>query len=143
MGEGLVLGDARSVVVDQAHPGDESGRCHSGPPGKCACPSEAAPLSFREPAPDPELLTVGERVLEALLAHDTPPAHLFCLARRGTTLGEEEIRIDTQAVGLVLPAPVLVFQEDAQAHSGGPPLSTGRWASAWHPCNYNGVIIAA
>src|SRR5688572_18895737 len=40
-------------------------------------PADAPPLPFAHPAPDPELLAVGQRVLEALVADDAAPAHLL------------------------------------------------------------------
>ena len=66
--------------------------------------ADAPALTLGEPAPDAELLAVLEGELEALLANDAPAAHLLRLARRGAPLGEEEVGIDAEAVGVVLPA---------------------------------------
>ena len=43
--------------------------------------ADATTLTLREATPDAELLTVGEGVLEAVVAHDTAPAHLLGLPR--------------------------------------------------------------
>ena len=65
--------------------------------------ADAAPLALGEPTPDAELLAVLEGELEALL-RTTHPRQTSFASRGGTPLGEEEVGIDAEAVGLVLPA---------------------------------------
>src|SRR4051794_335390 len=79
---------------------------------------ETAPLTLAEPAPDPELLAVHQRELEALETHDAAPAHLFRLAGARPALGKEQIGIDAEAVRLVLPASV-IFGGVLQCHRCG------------------------
>src|SRR6185436_6654216 len=67
-------------------------------------PAHPAPLPLAEPAPDAELLAVGERVLQALVLDLTAPAHALGLPGRCPSLREEEVGIDPQAVGPLLPA---------------------------------------
>src|SRR5947209_854228 len=67
-------------------------------------PADAAALAFAHAAPDAELLAVLEGVLEALEADDAAPAHLLGLPRRRAPLREEEVGVDAETVGLVLPA---------------------------------------
>ncbi len=69
-------------------------------------PADLAALPLAESAPDPEFLTVGEGVLQAVLTDHAAPAHFLGLPRGGSTLGEEEIRVDPHAVGLALPGTV-------------------------------------
>ena len=69
-------------------------------------PADAAALAFAHAAPDAELLAIGEGVLEALEADDAAPAHLLGLPGRRAPFREEEVGVDAQAVGLVLPAAV-------------------------------------
>ena len=65
--------------------------------------ADAAALALGEPAPDAELLSVLQCELQALTTHDAPTADLLRLARRRATLGEEQVGVDTEAVGVVLP----------------------------------------
>src|SRR5690606_10540739 len=64
---------------------------------------DTAPFALGQPTPDPELLAVLQRELETLLLDDAPSAHLFGLTGGGAALGEEEIWIDAETVGAVLP----------------------------------------
>jgi hypothetical protein len=66
-------------------------------------PPKAAPLALTETTPDAELLAVDERVLEAVESYHTSATDLLGLAGRGATLWEEQVGVDTEAVGLVLP----------------------------------------
>src|SRR5271163_3642752 len=68
---------------------------------------QPSPFTLGQPAPDPELLAVGQGVLEAVLAHHTATADLLGLAGRRTPLGKEKVRVDTHAVGPGLPAAFL------------------------------------
>src|SRR5207248_5059329 len=52
------------------------------PASKGPLATDAAPLTLAHAAPDPELLSVGQGVLEALLAHDAAPADLLGLTGR-------------------------------------------------------------
>ena len=93
--------------------------------------TDAATLTLAHAAPDAELLAVGERVLEALHAHDATAADLFGLARRSAALGEEQVRVDAEAVGVVLPAAVLRIERGLDAlHRCGLPPAAGRVQSA-------------
>src|SRR5438105_8649000 len=99
-------------------------------------PADAAAFAFAHAAPDAELLAVGEGVFEALEAHDAAPAHLLGLPRGRPPLGEEEVGVDAEAVGLVLPAPVEhVDLADHSLHRGASPR-----VGYCHRCNYNRVI---
>ena len=69
-----------------------------------ALAADPAALPLRQPAPDPELLAVGERVLEAVDPDLAAPAHRLGLPGGRTPLREEEVGVDPQAVGLLLPA---------------------------------------
>jgi hypothetical protein len=62
------------------------------------------PLTLAHAAPNAELLAVRQGKLEAVGAHHATAANLFGFTRRGTAFREEEVRIDAEAVGLVLPA---------------------------------------
>jgi hypothetical protein len=68
-----------------------------------ALAANASALTLGESTPDPELLAVLQRELEALTAHHAASADLLGLTRRGAPLGEEEVGIDTETVGVVLP----------------------------------------
>ena len=69
--------------------------------------TDAAPFTLAEPAPDAELLAVTEGELEALLAHHAAAADLLGLPRRCAPLGKEQVGIDAEAVGMLLPALVV------------------------------------
>ena len=62
-----------------------------------------AALTLGEAAPDAELLAVGERVFEAVDADLAAPAHGLGFPGGRTPLGEEEIGVDPEAVGVLLP----------------------------------------
>ena len=66
--------------------------------------ADPAALPLGEPAPDAELLAVGERVLEAVDPDLAPPADGLGLPGGRSPLGEEEVGIDPEAVGVLLPA---------------------------------------
>ena len=69
----------------------------------CACATQATTLAFGESSPNAELLAVHKCVLEAFVAHDTAAAHFLGLAGRRSAFGKEKIRVDTEAVGFILP----------------------------------------
>ena len=69
---------------------------------RCAPDATAFPLAHA--APDAELLAVDQRVLEAVLTHDATPADLLGLAGGRAPLGKEQVGIDSEAVGVLLPA---------------------------------------
>jgi hypothetical protein len=75
-----------------------------------ALTSQAAALALGEPAPDAEFLTVGEGVLETLLSHFATSTDFFGLAGGCAALGKEEVGVDPQAIGLVLPCAVVAFR---------------------------------
>jgi hypothetical protein len=72
--------------------------------------SQAAALALGEPAPDAEFLTVGEGVLETLLSHFATSTDFLGLAGGCAALGKEEVGVDPQAIGLVLPCAVVAFR---------------------------------
>ena len=78
-------------------------RRSAGATGEGPLAAEAAALPLAHAAPDAELLAVGERVLEAVLAHDAAAADLLGLPGGRTPLGEEQVGVDAEAVGVVLP----------------------------------------
>ena len=78
-----------------------------------ALAADAAALPLGEAAPDPELLAVGERVLEAVDPHLAAPAHRLGLPGGRAPLGEEEVGVDPEAVGLLLPAALARSPENA------------------------------
>jgi len=82
-----------------------------------ALPTQATSLTLGEPAPDTELFAVGKRIFKALHTHFASPAHFFGLTGGCTTLGKEQIGIDTQAVCLILPCAVVTFRDiDSLTH---------------------------
>jgi hypothetical protein len=81
--------------------------------------ADPAALPLRETAPDAELLTVGERVLEAVDAHLTPPADGLGLAGGGSPLREEEVGIDAEAVGVLLPTALSLAVSAVGGDEGG------------------------
>ena len=96
------------------------------------------PLPLREPAPDPELLAVDQGVFQAVHPHDTAAADLLGLSRRGAPLGEEEVGIDPEAVGLVLPGAFFGGVGEVLDHLFGLPAFSRegcsalvRWALCW------------
>ena len=101
---GLTAGEKVSIAVNATigHPGWWRVALVEG-----ASSTQTPTLAFRESSPDPELLTVGERVLETVLAHHAAPADFLGFARGCSTLREEQIGIYSHAVGPRLPVAVL------------------------------------
>ena len=64
---------------------------------------EAAALPLGEAAPDAEALVVGQRVLEALVAHLAAQADALGLAGRAALLGEERLGVGLRAQRALLP----------------------------------------
>jgi hypothetical protein len=60
-------------------------------------------LTLGETAPDAKLLAIGKRIFKAFTANNAALAHFFCFAGTGTAFWEEQVWIDTKAVGLILP----------------------------------------
>src|SRR5581483_8400713 len=85
-------------------PGLSSGGGAGGPAGEGPLAADPAALALAHAAPDAELLTVLERVLEALLAHDAAAADLLGLPGGRASLREEQVGVDAQTVRVVLPA---------------------------------------
>src|SRR3954467_2830593 len=71
--------------------------------------TDSTSFTLGQAPPDPEFLGMDDRVFEAGLTHGTASAHLLRLARGCTTLGREEVGVDTEAVGVFLRAEVLAF----------------------------------
>ena len=86
-----------------------------------ACPPDPTPLPLAHAAPDPELLAMDQRVLEAVFAHDATSADLLRLARRRAALGKEQIGIDAEAVRVFLPALRFVVLERCRTCGSLPP----------------------
>ena len=59
----------------------------------------------------PNFSPLARRVLQAVLAHDATPADLLGLPGGGSPLREEQVRVDSHAVGLQLPASFLATVE--------------------------------
>jgi hypothetical protein len=118
---------------------DSSGRAAS---RLGALAPQTTTLALGQPSPDAELLAVHQCVLEAVHAHDATTAHFLRLSSGGTSLGEEKIGIDAEAVRLVLPVPLrLSVQFDV--HDGRPPCAWARSVCRLLrlTCNYMGVIV--
>ena len=77
--------------------------------------AQAATLALGQPAPDAELLAVVERVLQALHAHHAPAADLLGLPGGRSPLREEQVGVDPEAVGLVLPTALILCELDVHA----------------------------
>src|SRR5205823_3759823 len=92
---------ARRRVAGRARPGV---RARIATARECPLAADAAALPLGQPAPDAELLAVAQGVLEALGAHLAASADRLRLLGGGTALREEQVRVDPQAVGLLLPA---------------------------------------
>jgi len=61
--------------------------------------TDASTFTFAHTAPDTKLLAVGEGIFETVDSYDTTAANVFGLAGGSTTLGEEQIGVDPEAVG--------------------------------------------
>src|ERR1700730_16235111 len=108
-GGGAGGGGGGGGELDQREPSGRRSRAHVSlerPPAP-----DAPPLTLAHATPDPELLAVDQRVLQAVLADHASPAHFLGLTRRGSALREEQVRVDTHAVGLPLPCPLGWLQE--------------------------------
>jgi len=82
-----------------------------------ALTAQATTLTLRQTTSDAELLTVSECVFETLLANFATSAYLFGFTGGGATLGEKEVGVHSQAVGLVLPCAVVAFRRfDSLVH---------------------------
>jgi hypothetical protein len=68
--------------------------------------TQFAALALGQTAPNAELLAVREREVETVLLHDAATADFLGFTGGRSTLWEEQIRVDTQTVGLVLPLTV-------------------------------------
>ena len=86
-----------------SRPGRSSSQAAGCGAGEGPLAADAATLALAHPAPDAELLAVRQGVLEAVLTDDAASADLLGLPRGRPTLGEEQVRIDAEAVGVVLP----------------------------------------
>ena len=74
--------------------------------GEGALAADAAAFPLGHAAPDPELLAVAQGVLEALGAHLAPPADGLGLLGGRAPLREEQVGVDSEAVGSFLPTPI-------------------------------------
>lgn len=82
--------------------GDDSGGSGS-TAGLGTLTTQATTLALGETAPDSELLTVHQGVLEALETNCATTAHFFGFTGGCSTLWEEEVGVDTETVRVVLP----------------------------------------
>ena len=98
-----------------------SGRvCFGRRPGQGPLTPDAPAFTLAHAAPDTELLTVLEGVLETVLADHAAATDLLGFPGAGTPLGEEQVGIHTEAVRELLPRHVEIrFRIDA--HVGEPP----------------------
>ena len=81
--------------------------------------ADPAALPLGQAAPDPELLAVGERVLEALDPDLAAPAHRLGLPGRRAPLREEQVGVDPEAVRPLLPAALVAPGEPMGGDQGG------------------------
>src|SRR5207248_576631 len=65
--------------------------------------ADAAAFPLGEPTPDPELLPVPQRVLEALHTHLAAATHALGLLGGGPAFREEQVGVDAETVRSVLP----------------------------------------
>jgi hypothetical protein len=86
-----------------ARTGRSGGGVGGGSSGQRPLPADATPLTLAHAAPDAELLAVGEGVLEAVLTYHATAAHLFRLTSGRTPFWEEQVGVDPEAVGEILP----------------------------------------
>src|SRR5690606_40858031 len=84
--------------------------------GHGALATDAPPLTLAHAAPDAELLAVAQRVLEALPAHDAATTDFLRFTRGRTALRKEQIGVDTEAVGEVLPGRVFSLFTEQVSH---------------------------
>src|SRR5437763_783876 len=96
--------------------------------------AQAAALPLRQAAPDAELLMVTERVLQALEADGAAGTDGLGLPGGGPALGEEQLGVDAQTVGPLLPATLLLGHSPKQLVHGALQGET-RW------CNYTRVTM--
>ena len=106
--------------------------------------ADTTALTLAHATPDAELLAVLQGVLEAVLSHDTAPADLLGLPGGSPALGEEEVGVDAQTVGEILPGLLFGFGFVVERHENlrhdndlvrpGPPASC-------HRCNYTTVTL--
>src|SRR3954447_6862113 len=105
---------------------------------------DAATLPLGEPAPDAELLGVDDRVFEAGLTDDAAAADLLGLPGRCAPFREEQVGVDAQAVGILLPTEILAVG-DGDAHGGSFPPAVHRQVTETppgpRPCNYTDAIL--
>ncbi len=80
------------------------GRSGSRRTGQGALTPDAPTLALAHSAPDAELLAILQCVFEAVLAYHAAAADLLGLSGRGSPLGEEKVRIDTETVGKIMPS---------------------------------------
>src|SRR5690606_28663014 len=99
-----------------------AGRGGGGLAGERPLAADAAPLALAHAAPDAELLAVHQGILEALGAHHAAAAHLLGLAGRGSPFREEEVGVDAEAVGVVLPGAVVGICGHGEFHLAPFPL---------------------
>ena len=113
-GEGSHEGQATQGADRHRLDVTSGGGSFAGPALQGAAAADAAALAFAHATPDPELLTVGEGVLEAVLPNDAATADLLRLARRCAPLREEQVGIDAHAVGVPLPATVVFRSQELE-----------------------------
>ena len=63
-----------------------------------ALATDAASFTLAHAAPDAELLAIRKCVLKAVVLHDAVAADLFGFARGSTSLREEQIGVNAQAI---------------------------------------------
>jgi hypothetical protein len=78
--------------------------------------TKATALTLGEATPDTELLAIRQCVFKALATNNAALADFFGFTGAGTALGEEQIGVDSKAVGGVLPATFLAKGLSVSVH---------------------------
>src|SRR5207248_3353152 len=120
--EDRTLARRRSWVAgeDGSRGGDHLAPAFHGAPA-----ADATTLPLAHAAPDAELLTVGQRVLQAVLPDHAATAHLLRLSGRCPPFRKEQIGVDSHAVRLPLPTPCFEQQIQQCVLHRWPPLDVG------------------
>src|SRR5947209_18588984 len=97
----LALAGLRSICRRTARSrggwgGRSGGGAGGSPAGEGPLAANAAALTLAHPAPDAELLAIGQGVFEAVFTHDAAPAHLLGLPRGRAAFGEEEVGVNAE-----------------------------------------------
>jgi len=113
IGRAELVGLLPAAVLERVPPsrwaaGDQAGEPARANPqaSERPLPPYPAALPFAHAPPNAEFLTVGEGVLEALVSNHAAPAYFLGLLGGGASLGKEEVGVDPEAVGEILPTTI-------------------------------------